>query len=222
MKELLLAILIACSLGLGGCTEDQDSTGNKQLDDALGVKTEEKIKEPKKGKKEKKEEKKTEKEKSESKIKTAEKKKETKTETKKEYKQSTNEDVAEIAKRRNFVIGTCLSCEGLIHEDDNFKEYRDSYVCEKCYNNAYLKCMDCGKTTNSYDKDVLVGSDGVRCKECSKKYEEGLNVEHCSKCGKKIKTTDTSEYTYDDNGNIVCLDCYFAENDQIGDSEFAD
>lgn len=215
MKELLLAILIACSLGLGGCTEDQESTGNKQLDDALGVKTEEKVKEPKK-------EKKTEKEKSESKIKTAEKKKETKTETKKEYKQSTNEDVAEIAKRRNFVIGTCLSCEGLIHEDDNFKEYRDSYVCEKCYNNAYLKCMDCGKTTNSYDKDVLVGSDGVRCKECSKKYEEGLNVEHCSKCGKKMKTTDTSEYTYDDNGNIVCLDCYFAENDQIGDSEFAD
>ena len=211
MKELLLAILIACSLGLGGCTEGQDSTGNKQLDDALGVKTEEKIKEPKKDKKEKKEEKKTEK--SESK---------TKTKTKKEYKQSTNEDVAETAKRRNFVISTCLSCEGLIHEDDNFKEYRDSYVCEKCYNNAYLKCMDCGKTTNSYDKDVLVGSDGVRCKECSKKYEEGLNVEHCSKCGKKIKTTDTSEYTYDDNGNIVCLDCYFAENDQIGDSEFAD
>ena len=213
MKELLLAILIAFSLGLGVCTEQPESTGNKQLDDALGIKTEEKIKEPKKDKKEKKEEKKTEKEKSESK---------TKTETKKEYKQSKNEDVAEIAKRRNFVIGTCLSCEGLIHEDDNFKEYRDSYVCEKCYNNAYLKCMDCGKTTNSYDKDVLVGSDGVRCKECSKKYEEGLNVEHCSKCGKKIKTTDTSEYTYDDNGNIVCLDCYFAENDQIGDSEFAD
>ena len=213
MKELLLAILIACSLGLGGCTEGQDSTGNKQLDDALGVKTEEKIKEPKKDKKEKKEEKKTEKEKSESK---------TKTETKKEYKQTTLEETAETAKRRNFVIGTCLSCEGLIHEDDNFKEYRDSYVCEKCYNNAYLKCMDCGKTTNSYDKDVLVGSDGVRCKECSKKYEEGLNVEHCSKCGKKMKTTDTSEYTYDENGKVVCLDCYFAENDQIGDSEFAD
>ena len=213
MKELLLAILIACSLGLGGCTEQPESTGNKQLDDALGVKTEEKIKEPKKDKKEKKEEKKTEKEKSESK---------TKTETKKEYKQSTNEDVAETAKRRNFVISTCLSCGDLIHEDDNFKEYRDSYVCEKCYNNAYLKCMDCGKTTNSYDKDVLVGSDGVRCKECSKKYEEGLNVEHCSKCGKKIKTTDTSEYTYDENGKVVCLDCYFAENDQIGDSEFAD
>ena len=213
MKELLLAILIACSLGLGGCTEGQDSTGNKQLDDALGIKTEEKIKEPKKDKKEKKEEKKTEKEKSESK---------TKTETKKEYRQSTNEDVAETAKRRNFVIGTCLSCEGLIHEDDNFKEYRDSYVCEKCYNNAYLKCMDCGKTTNSYDKDVLVGSNGVRCKECSKKYEEGLNVEYCSKCGKKMKTTDTSEYTYDENGKVVCLDCYFAENDQIGDSEFAD
>ena len=213
MKELLLAILIACSLGLGGCTEQPESTGNKQLDDALGVKTEEKIKEPKKDKKEKKEEKKTEKEKSESK---------TKTEAKKEYRQSTNEDVAETAKRRNFVIGTCLSCEGLIHEDDNFKEYRDSYVCEKCYNNAYLKCMDCGKTTNSYDKDVLVGSDGVRCKECSKKYEEGLNVEHCSKCGKKMKTTDTSEYTYDENGKVVCLDCYFAENDQIGDSEFAD
>ena len=213
MKELLLAILIACSLGLGGCTEQPESTGNKQLDDALGVKTEEKIKEPKKDKKEKKEEKKTEKEKSESK---------TKTETKKEYKQSTNEDVAKTAKRRNFVISTCLSCGGLIHEDDNFKEYRDSYVCEKCYNNAYLKCMDCGKTTNSYDKDVLVGSDGVRCKECSKKYEEGLNVEHCSKCGKKMKTTDTSEYTYDENGKVVCLDCYFAENDQIGDSEFAD
>ena len=213
MKELLLAILIAYSLGLGGCTEQSESTGNKQLDDALGIKTEEKIKEPKKDKKEKKEEKKTEKEKSESK---------TKTETKKEYKKSTNKDVAEIAKRRNFVIGTCLSCEGLIHEDDNFKEYRDSYVCEKCYNNAYLKCMDCGKTTNSYDKDVLVGSDGVRCKECSKKYEEGLNVEHCSKCGKKMKTTDTSEYTYDENGKVVCLDCYFAENDQIGDSEFAD
>ena len=211
MKELLLAILIACSLGLGGCTEQPESTGNKQLDDALGIKTEEKIKEPKKDKKEKKEEKKTEK--SESK---------TKTETKKEYKQTTLEETAEIDKRRNFVIGTCLSCEGLIHEDDNFKEYRDSYVCEKCYNNAYLKCMDCGKTTNSYDKDVLVGSDGVRCKECSKKYEEGLNVEHCSKCGKKIKTTDTSEYTYDENGKVVCLDCYFAENDQIGDSEFAD
>ena len=213
MKELLLAILIACSLGLGGCTEQPESTGNKQLDDALGIKTEEKIKEPKKDKKEKKEEKKTEKEKSESK---------TKTETKKEYKQTTLEETTEIAKRRNFVIGTCLSCEGLIHEDDNFKEYRDSYVCEKCYNNAYLKCMDCGKTTNSYDKDVLVGSDGVRCKECSKKYEEGLNVEHCSKCGKKMKTTDTSEYTYDENGKVVCLDCYFAENDQIGDSEFAD
>ena len=213
MKELLLAILIACSLGLGGCTEQPESTGNKQLDDALGIKTEEKIKEPKKDKKEKKEEKKTEKEKSESK---------TKTETKKEYRQSTNEDVAETAKRRNFVIGTCLSCEGLIHEDDNFKEYRDSYVCEKCYNNAYLKCMDCGKTTNSYDKDVLVGSDGVRCKECSKKYEEGLNVEYCSKCGKKMKTTDTSEYTYDENGKVVCLDCYFAEHEQIGDSDFAD
>ena len=213
MKELLLAILIACSLGLGGCTEQPESTGNKQLDDALSIKTEEKIKEPKKDKKEKKEEKKTEKEKSESK---------TKTETKKEYKQSTNEDVAKTAKRRNFVISTCLSCGDLIHEDDNFKEYRDSYVCEKCYNNAYLKCMDCGKTTNSYDKDVLVGSDGVRCKECSKKYEEGLNVEHCSKCGKKMKTTDTSEYTYDENGKVVCLDCYFAENDQIGDSEFAD
>ena len=57
MKELLLAILIACSLGLGGCTEQPESTGNKQLDDALGIKTEEKIKEPKKDKKEKKEEK---------------------------------------------------------------------------------------------------------------------------------------------------------------------
>lgn len=54
MKELLLAILIACSLGLGGCTEQPESTGNKQLDDALGVKTEEKIKEPKKDKKERK------------------------------------------------------------------------------------------------------------------------------------------------------------------------
>lgn len=209
MKELLLAILIACSLGLGGCTEQPESTGNKQLDDALGIKTEEKIKEPKKDKKEKKEEK----EKSESK---------TKTETKKEYKQSTNEDVAETAKRRNFVISTCLSCESLIHEDDNFKEYNGHYICKKCYNNAYLKCMDCGKTTNSYDKDVLVGSDGVRCKECSKKYENRLNVEHCSKCGKEMKTTDTSEYTYDENGKVVCLDCYFAEHEQIGDSDFAD
>lgn len=222
MKELLLAILIACSLGLGGCTEDQESTGNKQLDDALGVKTEEKIKEPKKDKKEKKEEKKTEKEKSESKIKTAEKKKETKTETKKEYKQSTNEDVAETAKRRNFVISTCYLCEGLIHEDDNFKEYNGHYLCKKCYNKGYVNCMDCGKRINYYSEETYSGSAGTRCKECERKYEEKTSTEYCSKCGKKMKIANTSEYTYDDNGNIVCLDCYFAENDQIGDSEFAD
>ena len=99
MKELLLAILIACSLGLGGCTEQPESTGNKQLDDALGIKTEEKVKEPKK-------EKKTEKEKSESK---------TKTETKKEYEQQKAliQDVVQSSNIQSGILNFCnlLACQ---------------------------------------------------------------------------------------------------------------
>ena len=53
MKELILAIIIACSLGMSGCTEDNtQSTGNKQIDDAMGIKTEEKAEEPEKKKEE--------------------------------------------------------------------------------------------------------------------------------------------------------------------------
>lgn len=219
MKELLLAILIACSLGLGGCTEDQESTGNKQLDDALGVKTEEKIKEPKKTDSNKKEE--VKKTNTKRNKKTVEKK--TNNNSKKSDKDEPNpQSDEEIAKRRNFVISTCSSCGSLIHEDDNFKEYKDSYICKKCYDNAYDKCMDCGKRINYYSDETYSGSDGTRCKECMRKYDEETSTIYCSKCGKKMKIANTSEYTYDDNGNIVCLDCYFAENDQIGDSEFAD
>ena len=55
MKELILAIVIACSLGMSGCTEDNPkSTGNEQIDDALGIKTEEKVEEPEKKEEEKK------------------------------------------------------------------------------------------------------------------------------------------------------------------------
>ena len=39
----------------------------------------------------------------------------------------------------------------------------------------------------------------------------------CSKCGKELDIDSSSSCTYDDNGNLLCLDCYFAENDQIGD-----
>ena len=221
MKELLLAILIACSLGLGGCTEQPESTGNKQLDNALGIKTEEKVKEPKKIESNKKEE--VKKSDTREKNKTEEKKANNSKKSDKNVPDPQSEE--EIVKRvnaRDIVIGKCDNCSRTIRKSEVGYDTADLLLCKDCYNKGYVNCMDCGKRINYHSDETYSGSDGTRCKECERKYEEKTSTEYCNKCGKKMKIANTSEYTYDDNGNIICLDCYFAENDQIGDSEFAD
>ena len=204
MKTLILAILIACSLGVSGCTEEEQSTGNKQLDEALGIKTEEKAEEPK----EKEEKKETKKE-----TKTTEKKETKKTE---KYRKHTDEEVKEITERRNFVIDKCASCGELIHEDDDYVYAKDLYVCRSCYNEGYVKCMDCGKKVNVYDKGVTTGSDGVRCPNCTKEYEDTIeeDFENCDRCGARITNSESVEH----DGQTLCYNCYFAEHDQVGDA----
>lgn len=211
MSKLLLSIIIACSLGLTGCTEeDKQSTGNETLDNALGIKTEEKAEKPEKDK-----------------PKTTEKKVETQKQeqkTENKHQEATEEDVAEVAKRRNFVIGQCMSCGKTLRESDEYKIYNKTddseLVCISCYNEGYHKCMDCGKITNGYDDDTLTGSDGIRCKDCTEAYwnetPKESAVYYCNTCGSK--TENPEEVTVDDNGNTICLNCYFAEHDQIGDA----
>lgn len=134
-----------------------------------------------------------------------------------------SETIKPVEERRNFVISTCASCGALIHENDKFKECKDYYLCIDCYNKGYCKCLNCGKTINGYDKDVSNGSSGSLCKECTEEYiynSDNVNTKnYCSKCGKELDIDSSSSCTYDDNGNLLCLDCYFAENDQIGDMQ---
>lgn len=202
MKTLILAILIACSLGVSGCTEEKQSTGNKQLDEALGIKTEEKAEEPKK-----KEEK-------------TETKKETKTtkktETKKIETKQEDEEMREITDKEILAIDQCPLCGELIHDDNNYVVTKDSFMCRSCYNEGYCKCMDCGKRVNVYDKGTTTGSDGVRCPNCTKEYEDsiGEDFENCDRCGARITNSESVEH----DGQTLCYNCYFAEHDQVGDA----
>ena len=127
-----------------------------------------------------------------------------------------SETIKPVEERRNFVISTCASCETLIHENDKFKECKDYYLCIDCYNKGYCKCLNCGKTINSYDEGIINGSSGSLCSE---KCAEEFTSDYCSKCGRKVNVNVSGSCTYDDNGNLLCLDCYFAENDQIGDMQ---
>ena len=80
-----------------------------------------------------------------------------------------------------------------------------------------------------YDKDILLGFclNEIEAQEIvltlTEEYiynSDNVNTKnYCSKCGKELDIDSSSSCTYDDNGNLLCLDCYFAENDQIGDMQ---
>ena len=44
-----------------------------------------------------------------------------------------------------------------------------------------------------------------------------MSLNYCSKCGVEVEIGNSQSCTYDDNGNLLCLDCYFEDNDQVGD-----
>lgn len=219
MKELILAILIACSLVLSGCTENQQNTRDKQLDDTSNTKTKEKVEKTKL----KKEVKNTNDKKEN--LKEPEKKAETKNSKSKTVKENesdpqSDEEVARRVSERNIVVGECIMCNKTISRNDVAKDDGESLLCKSCYNKGYRKCLNCGKIANGYDKGTSCGSTGILCEECTEKYLEGeIEIEYCTKCGKKLETDEMNPYVHDDNGNIICLNCYFAEHDQIGDSD---
>lgn len=212
MSKLLLSIIIACSLGLTGCTEeDKQSTGNKALDDALGIKTEEKVKEPESKESTKEDKKKTD---------TKTKKSEDTKESKKDPQTESEEEMIKRVNARDIVLGPCDKCDRIIRRSELGYDDVDRIICKDCYNKGYTKCMDCGKTINEYDKGVDAGSSGLRCKDCIEAYINniGNDTYHCSKCGTEVEIGNSQSSTYDDNGNLLCLNCYFNEHDQIGDA----
>lgn len=218
MSKLLLSIIIACSLGLSGCTEDQEGTENKQLDDALGIKTEEKV--------ESKESEKTE-------IKTTDNNKKKDTKTKKEQSKTekkadnnskksdedepdpqSEEEMAKRVNNRDIVVGQCIECNRTIRRSEIGID-RDYLLCKDCYNKGYTKCLNCGKTINGYDEGIVNGSSGSLCsEECAKQFTS----DYCSKCGKEVDVNTSGSYVYDDYGILFCPDCYFAEHEQVGDA----
>lgn len=201
MKELILAIIIACSLGMSGCTENNPkSTGNEQIDDALSIKTEEKVEEPEKKKEQPKKEKKKE-----------------------DTKRTEEEDEQELKERvskRNIVMGNCAECDKVICRNDDYIETKDLFVCRDCYNKTKAKCMDCGKTVKIYNEEVTSGSDGYRCKDCTKAYENSLDDHSdyyygddygdycCEECGVGLSKEEVCEQ----NGRILCPDCALGES----------
>ena len=197
MKELILAIVIACSLGMSGCTEDNPkSTGNEQIDDALGIKTEEKVEEPEKKEEEK------------------------KTETKK-TKEDEDRELTERVTKRNIVMGNCYECGKVIRRNDDYVE-TDQYefVCKSCYDKGYRKCVDCGKSVNAYDNGVSAGSTGLRCKDCTEAYiNDTSDIEpmeygddygdyYCEACGIGLAKEEVCEQ----NGRMLCPDCALGES----------
>ena len=196
MSELILAIIIACSLGVSGCT-DNNSSG---LQEDNKTKTEEKVKESEKK---------------------DEKKEQPKKETKKtETKQEKDE---EIGSNRNYVIAQCTICDGLIHESDGgYKVCEGDIICLDCYNKAYRKCIDCGKTVNGYDEGVSAGSTGLRCKDCTEAYiNDTSDIEpmeygddygdyeyHCEDCGSGLNKEEVCYH----NGKTLCPDCALGES----------
>lgn len=200
MKELILAIVIACSLGMSGCTEDNpQSTGNKQIDDALGIKTEEKVEEP-----EKKEEK---------------KKEQSKKEEKKKTEEEEERELTERVSKRNIVIGNCHVCNKVMQRNDDYEDTDEyGFICRSCYNKGVTKCTRCGKTINCYADSSHTGSSGVYCDACyDAMYDDDYNDYYygedygdycCEECGVGLAKEEVCEQ----NGRMLCPDCALGES----------
>ena len=197
MKTLILAILIACSLGVSGCTDDNSSG----LQEDTKPITEEKVEEPEKEQPKKEEE-------------------EKEVDTKKTEEEEERE-LEERVTKRNIVIGNCYVCDKVLQRNDDYEE-TDQYgfICRSCYNKSYGKCIDCGKTVNAYDDGVSAGSTGLRCKDCTEAYmNDTSDIEpmeygddygdyYCEECGSGL----SPEEVCTQNGRTLCPDCAFGED----------
>lgn len=203
MGELLLVIIIACSLGLGGCTNSE-----VQEDTEPKTKVEENTE-----KEEKTEEKETEEQ-----LKKEDKKEETKkTETKQEKDEE--QELIERVSKRNIVIGNCHVCDKVLQRSDDYEEsLQYGFTCRSCYNKGVTKCSRCGKTINSYDDSSHTGSSGVYCDDCYdamyaddySNYSDdyGDYEYYCDDCGSGLNQEEVCRQ----NGKTLCPDCAFSED----------
>jgi hypothetical protein len=97
-------------------------------------------------------------------------------------------------------IRICAICGEVIGEDEDYLENSSGeYLCEKCQDDGYLMCEDCGEFTDeTYSID-----DGYKyvCRECTYDYY------YCERCNEYFTRSNVYD-TYDDY--YVCEHC--AEN----------
>jgi len=80
--------------------------------------------------------------------------------------------------------------------DGRSKKYRETSLCEKCFNERFFVCDSCGEIMYKEDRCLsrIVPKSKKWCVDC---------VESCKLCGKKFKRTDLLLY----KGKYLCKNC---------------
>lgn len=183
MKELILALVIACGLGIGGCSKDNNTVNDNNTESSVKVEEKTEVNEDKKQK----------------------------TQTSKIIGMCyecgkdlyDNEFAYDFDDGNNFLCKTCYNTCGMCKSTMNnnkghiIKCY--AKICDNCYKHIDI-CDNCGMPINLEYEESYKDSYGTYCENC---YD---NITTCGNCGCKIHNNEI--YKIKEAGILVCLDCY--------------
>lgn len=204
MGELLLVIIIACSLAVGGCTNsgiENDTEPTTKVEESTESKEKEETDEE------------------DSKEETEEVKEDADEEQMRPKRTGQCygcPNYGEIEYEYGDGRGLCKTCYNTCNECNNkfdgdtahIIQPGHSRVCDSCYNN-YHRCDKCGKGIDNTDK-AYEGSYGTYCEDCYNEVNSDNagdlpadESHYCDLCGKYIDGE-----TYRAYGNTACYECY--------------
>jgi hypothetical protein len=101
-------------------------------------------------------------------------------------------DLNDALRDNIFDLSMCGDCErATFTEDGTSIDDGDRYVCQRCLENNYFDCADCGNYSSN-DNEISIEHFGSICRNC---YENG-EYSQCDRCGNHFHNENT---VYDDN-----------------------
>ena len=96
----------------------------------------------------------------------------------------------------------CCICGAYLDEDDALYANDDGPYCDRCFNDRYFSCADCG---DSYPNEEIHEAFGnCYCRECF-----NTHFTMCSCCGEQPVRNDYAGNFTNPEGKAVCEDCYY-------------
>lgn len=94
----------------------------------------------------------------------------------------------------------CECCDEYECNDDVYYITSENrYVCEYCFNNYYVECLECGEYHHEDDVYYIESENGYVCNNC---FHEEYTT--CYECGEYVRNDDVIEH----NGNTYCEECF--------------